>query len=125
MEGLHTSDSQGSKSRNSKTIMLPRHQRLHGQRPPLHHDCRGSHHNHLDAAAKTIELGAVFARESHKHMEKNLGLVRYFRFRRRSGLSLRYKGDYTAWTESQNEFPNQSLEYYYFFDQSPPPTVIL
>ncbi|KAK5825226.1 hypothetical protein PVK06_020037 [Gossypium arboreum] len=66
MEGLRTSDSQGSKSRNSKTIMLLRYRRLHGQRPPPHHDCRGSHHNHLDATAKTIELGVVFTRESHK-----------------------------------------------------------
>ncbi|KAH1056538.1 hypothetical protein J1N35_034603 [Gossypium stocksii] len=32
--------------------------------PPPHHDRRVSHHNHLDAAAKTIEPGAIFARES-------------------------------------------------------------
>ncbi|KAK8285116.1 hypothetical protein V6Z11_D08G199000 [Gossypium hirsutum] len=63
---LRTSDSRGSKFGTSKTTTLPRHRLLHGQRPPPHRDHQGSYHSHLDASAKTIEPGVIFARESHK-----------------------------------------------------------
>ncbi|PPD80917.1 hypothetical protein GOBAR_DD22151 [Gossypium barbadense] len=63
---LRTSNSQGLKSGNSKMATFPRHRCLHGKFPPPHYDHQGSHPIHLDATTKTIEPGAIFARESHK-----------------------------------------------------------
>ncbi|MBA0654353.1 hypothetical protein Goklo_021370 [Gossypium klotzschianum] len=63
---LRTSNSQGSKSGNLKMATFSRHRCLHGKCPLPHHDHQGSHHSHLDGTTKTIEPGAIFARESHK-----------------------------------------------------------